>query len=257
MVVGEIPACSITAIPGSGAFTGGPATTIYLGYGPQSVKLQSTVTGGSGFLYAWSGLSTGMLSCTDCASPVFTPASEGKYEFTLTSTNSNGCTTFCSITICVFDVRVPGTNGNKVYLCHLPPGNPGNPQTLSISVNAVPAHIPGHTGDQLGHCGQSCDLLGIKSGEVAGELVGTESTDFNLVIRPNPFRDEITMTVESERSDPATLTVYEMTGKLVGKEMSVNPNVPVTFGSELTSGMYMVFVKQGDQVQKIKIIKTK
>jgi hypothetical protein len=256
-VVGVIPSCSIDAVPGSGAFTGGPATTVYLGYGPQSVTLQSSVIGGNGFTYAWSGLSTGMLSCTDCASPVFTPASEGKYEFLLTATNANGCFTTCTITICVFDVRVPGTSGKKVYLCHLPPGNPGNPQLLSISVNAVPAHIPGHVGDHLGTCDQSCDLLQTKSGDVSGELIVSEGVNFDLVVHPNPFRNEITLTMESENSAPATMTVYDLTGKLLGKEESISPNVPLTFGSELNSGMYLVFVKQGDQVQKIKIVKTK
>lgn len=40
--------------------------------------------------------------------------------------------------------------GEKVLICHIPPGNPGNPQTISVSVNAVPAHL-GH-GDHLGPC---------------------------------------------------------------------------------------------------------
>lgn len=45
----------------------------------------------------------------------------------------------------------------KVYLCHVPPGNPGNPQTLKISVNAVAAHLSNHGGDRLGSCAdQGC-----------------------------------------------------------------------------------------------------
>lgn len=45
----------------------------------------------------------------------------------------------------------------KVYLCHVPPGNPGNPQTLKISVNAVAAHLSNHAGDRLGSCAdQGC-----------------------------------------------------------------------------------------------------
>jgi hypothetical protein len=42
----------------------------------------------------------------------------------------------------------------KVYICHVPPGNPGNPLTLSISVNAVAAHLANHSGDRLGSCSQ-------------------------------------------------------------------------------------------------------
>ena len=45
----------------------------------------------------------------------------------------------------------------KVYLCHVPPGNSGNPQTLKISINAVEAHLTNHPGDRLGSCAtQGC-----------------------------------------------------------------------------------------------------
>jgi hypothetical protein len=35
----------------------------------------------------------------------------------------------------------------KVSICHIPPGNPGNPQNISVGASAVPAHIA--HGDQL------------------------------------------------------------------------------------------------------------
>jgi len=46
------------------------------------------------------------------------------------------------------------TAKGKVTVCHVPPGNPGNPQTLCIGAAGVPAHVPGHvaTGDHLGEC---------------------------------------------------------------------------------------------------------
>ncbi len=47
-----------------------------------------------------------------------------------------------------------GEGDNKVLLCHVPPGNPGNEQTICISQKAVPAHLANHEGD---HCGP-CDL---------------------------------------------------------------------------------------------------
>ena len=45
-----------------------------------------------------------------------------------------------------------GNNDNKVLLCHVPPGNTGNEQTLCISPNAVPAHLANHEGDHCGPC---------------------------------------------------------------------------------------------------------
>jgi PKD repeat protein len=253
-VVGTIPSCSITAIPGSGPYTGGPATTVYLGYGPQTVTLSGSATGGGGFTYSWSGLSTGLLSCTNCASPVFTPNSEGRYQFTLTATNSNGCSTTCMIEICVLDIRVAGSN-NKVYLCHVPPGNPNNPQTLSISVNAVPAHIPGHVGDHLGKCSQSCDNLEYKTGGEEGELIVTDGVSFETIVYPNPFSSDFTVTVETESLEPIQMKIYDLTGRMMMEVKDVASNAPVKVSNDLKDGFYMLQIHQGDQVQNIKIIK--
>lgn len=41
----------------------------------------------------------------------------------------------------------------KVDICHIPPGNPNNPQDLSVSVSSVQAHLA--HGDRLGSC-NSC-----------------------------------------------------------------------------------------------------
>jgi hypothetical protein len=48
-----------------------------------------------------------------------------------------------------------GADNYKVYICHVPPGNPGKTLTLSISINAVAAHLANHSGDRLGSCEQA------------------------------------------------------------------------------------------------------
>jgi hypothetical protein len=154
-VVGEIPTCSIASIPTNTTYTGGISTNLYLGYGAQSTTLKVTSpASGAPYTYAWSG-PVGLLSSSTSGSPVFTPTTGGVYTFTVVTTNKYGCTTSCSITICVTDIRVPGSDGKKVYVCHAPPGNPANWNTLSISVNAVPSHLGNHTGDRLGSCDQT------------------------------------------------------------------------------------------------------
>jgi hypothetical protein len=45
----------------------------------------------------------------------------------------------------------------KVQVCHIPPGNPGNFHTITISENALQAHL-GH-GDLAGACFAHCDTL--------------------------------------------------------------------------------------------------
>ncbi len=37
-----------------------------------------------------------------------------------------------------------------VTICHIPPGNAGKPQTITVSANALPAHLA--HGDFLGPC---------------------------------------------------------------------------------------------------------
>ena len=43
-----------------------------------------------------------------------------------------------------------GNNNDKVVICHIPPGNPANRQTLCVSANAVAAHLA--HGDYIGSC---------------------------------------------------------------------------------------------------------
>jgi hypothetical protein len=43
-----------------------------------------------------------------------------------------------------------GDGNDKVKICHIPPGNPDNAHTISVSENAVDAHL--EHGDTLGKC---------------------------------------------------------------------------------------------------------
>ena len=60
----------------------------------------------------------------------------------------------CCIGIAVFwaaDASAQGAAGDaKVDICHIPPGNPDNPNTITISANAVSAHLA--HGDSIGPC---------------------------------------------------------------------------------------------------------
>jgi len=54
-------------------------------------------------------------------------------------------------------VAIPAAEAKKeakVTICHIPPGNPSNAQTISVGESAVPAHLEEH-GDYLGACGST------------------------------------------------------------------------------------------------------
>lgn len=43
-------------------------------------------------------------------------------------------------------------NGNKVTICHVPPGNPANAHTITVSRQGADAHLRQHSGDYMGAC---------------------------------------------------------------------------------------------------------
>ena len=68
--------------------------------------------------------------------------------------------------------------GTKVTICHIPPGNPANFHTITISENALQAHLA--HGDLPGACHAHCDSLcsdgnacTIDSCDASGQCVST------------------------------------------------------------------------------------
>jgi hypothetical protein len=64
---------------------------------------------------------------------------------------------------------------DKVTICHVPPGNPANAHTITISPNAVHAHIPGNNqhSDFYGPCWSGCSGMSVISYEQGKQSNGT------------------------------------------------------------------------------------
>ncbi len=256
-ILGVVPTCTVTSAPRNvGGVVIGSTTTLaatnqmFLGYGAQSMNITCTATGAGPFTYSWTG--TG-LSSTTISNPVFTPVAGGNYTLTCTVNNSYGCLTTCSIVICVIDARATGGSPSnpKVYLCHVPPGNPNNPQTLNISVSAVPAHLGQHGGDRLGACAQTCGTL--KTNEVIGDIYTMGDAD--LIVYPNPSTSTFNFRLESGSKEPVTISIYDLRGKLISEQIFSAPSDMMVIGEELANGMYISIVKQGDFSKSLKIQK--
>lgn len=227
---------SISVTPSNNTYTGGVPTTIYLGYGPQSATLGANATGGSGFNYSWSP-ATG-LSCTNCQNPVFTPTTAGNYTYTVTATNSNGCSVAKSVTLCVLDVRAP--NGNdKVYLCH-------NGNTISISSNAVQAHLNNHSGDKLGSCSQECGSANKGGAETVSTFVSDE-----IKVYPSPNNGNFIVELPNA-VDNAEINIMDMTGKLI--ERKAISGSKAQFSLSIAKGVYMVVVKTADRMNYSRVV---
>jgi PKD repeat protein len=213
------------------------------------VTLNVTATGGSSFSYSWSGPG---LSCTTCEDPVFTPNTEGIYHFTVTVRNTYGCTTTCSITICVLDIRVPGTDGKKVYICHAPPGNPGNAQTLAVNVSSVKDHLANHAGDKLGQCGQDACSSQSRLITTSKFIVGES---FKVAVLPNPSRLSFTLSIESNNDLPVNIRILDVQGREIDRLENRSANSIVKIGDRLNTGFYLAEIVQGNERKIVKLVK--
>ena len=262
-VVGQLPSSSIVSQPTSSVYTGGNANNIYLGYGAQSTVLKVNATGGSAYTYQWIGAATNMLSSTTSGMPVFTPTVAGTYTFTVVVTNNFGCTTTSKITICVKDIRVPGSKGaGKVYLCHMPPGNNQNPQTLEISVNAVAAHLTGHSGDRLGSCAtaacvESTPTVGATNTNNFSKAEELVADDLKVTVMPNPSTTYFTLKLVSKSDLPVNIKVVDAAGRLVDAKAKQAANSTLQLGHNYATGNYFAEFIQGNQRKVVQLMKIK
>ena len=236
------PTCAITVTPSNTTYTGGVPTNIYLGYGPQSACASVAASGGSGFTYSWSPAAN--LSCTNCFNPLFTPTAPGTYTYNVTVTNSNGCSSVCTVTFCVKDVRVP--NSSNVYICH--DGAPA--LTMSVTQAQASSHLSSHPTDRLGQCDQTCGSNNARI--VKG---GTAVTGDELKVYPNPNKGAFTVELPYSE-DGAQVTVTDVQGRLIARRAVTEADgQKLRFDlGDVARGMYFVEIIYADQRFRVKLI---
>lgn len=249
-VVGSTPTASIQVTPSETTFTGGVATNLYLGYGPQSARLNVTATGGAPYTYTWTGGAG--LSNYNMANPIFTPTVAGNYNFTVTVTNASGCTITSSVSFCVKDIRVPGSNNKKVYLCH-------NNQTLELNINAVDAHLRNHSGDKLGSCSQQgCTVTTSNSiGSFTQKINNETENTLQVAVLPNPSTHYFTLKISGKNQSQVQLRITDASGKIMENRNNLNANSTVQVGHRLYPGTYFAELVQGSERKVVQLIKIK
>ncbi|MBK5285980.1 MAG: T9SS type A sorting domain-containing protein, partial [Bacteroidia bacterium] len=229
VALGLGPDVTITSSGGTGCLL----NVIYIGYGPQSVTL--TAVSAAAVTYLWStGATTQSISVT----------TSGTYS--VTAYDANGCpsaqTPQSQITITVVDVRC-GHNLQKIILCHVPDGNPGNPQTICVSPSAIPAHLTLHPGDCLGPCSlyyRMDDLI--------------EVDNFYVFPHPNPYSNGFNLQILTSEIAFVFVNIHDMLGRIVETYSDVSEQS--VLGVNLKAGIYFVEVIQGDNFKMIQIVKS-
>jgi hypothetical protein len=266
---------NISSVPASSVYTGGISTNLYLGYGAQSTTLQvgSLPLGGAPYTYAWSGSFANKLNSTTSSSPLFTPAVPGYATFNVAITNKYGCTYTASISICVTDIRVPNTNGAKVYVCHTP--KYGAPQTSQVTIAQVPSHIGTNNScgsysgtDRLGSCDQApCNttitnsITGITqtATKEGGDAVTNKTTEEELkvTVMPNPSTTFFTLKLESKYETPVNMRVMDESGRVVDARSKLGANSTMQIGHNYSSGTYYAELIQGTKRKVVQLIKAR
>ncbi len=258
----------------------GPTRTIYKGttngvgpFGPQSVNLTSSASGGTpGYTYSWSP-STGLNNAA-IANPVATPLVTTIY--TLTVTDSKGCTRSLSITIKVLPLSAAlcGQGNNiKFKVCHVPPGNPSNAHGICISVNALNAHLTsgsnGHQNCYLGDCDELCfsttsqtsrggvtQTAITKPTEVFAKINAELVKEFSVNASPNPTRGAFVLQYASDDAKTSAIVrVLNADGKLVESFRNILPGKALRFGEMYSGGSYYVEVLQGSNRKVLQLVK--
>lgn len=218
-------------------------STIFLGYGPQSVTLDVTPTGGvAGYTYQWFP-STG-LSATNTASVTASPQVATTYSVIVT--DANGCSVQRSIHVNVVDARDPN-NPNKVVLCHLRrKKNEYTWGTISVSSNAVPAHL-GH-GDYLGPCTDNAKV------EDDDHL---DLHMFHTALYPNPTGDLSTLSIHAGEDVDVVISVCDARGAVIANVYSGSLTSEIEYefslnSTELPAGMYNVIVRSSAGTETIR-----
>ena len=82
------------------------------------------------------------------------------------------------------------------------------------------------------------------------------NADLKVSVFPNPFKQGFSLQMEHLADAPISLKMMDVSGRVLINQIISQESIHQTFGNELNSGMYFVEIAQGDEVRRIKIIKT-
>lgn len=203
---------------------------VYDGYPPLAcVDIMAVGIGEGDLSYLWSsGDTTELITACDSA---------GSWYF-VTLTDSTGCSATDSVFVNVIDVHC-GNNGNKVLVCHIPPGNPDNAHTICISENAVAAHLA--HGCMVGPCAPA-----------PVDSLGSGQEQLQIMVSPNPMSERAVLQVRSTIDQNVTITAVDATGRTVGELyrgaiVADEQRTIYMDRSAVPEGIHMVWIRlQGD-----------
>ena len=219
---------------------GADCRQVYFGYGPEScTDITALASGGHGpYTWEWS---------TGESTETITVCPETTTDYYVTVTDINGCVGVAGpIQVLVVDVHC-GNNGNKVLLCHIPPGNPENASSICVSPSSVPAHLA--HGCFLGDCSVTADPCGAEAPLQGRPIVfEPDAAGHEPMIWPNPGNGELNLHIDRSTDGPVTVALLTPQGSLV-RSLTIEDGMShgtLTELQELNEGLYYVLIRQPD-----------
>ena len=122
-----------------------------------------------------------------------------------------------------------------MLICQKEHGHSNRSVTICVSVWAVWSHL--------------------KNGSTLGRCQPSEETHYlTLFAYPNPTRSYFNLSIKSDETVAAELTVWNVLGKVVERK-TVNTNSTVQIGAAYRPGLYFAEVKTKNKKERIKLLK--
>ena len=143
--------------------------------------------------------------------------------------------------------------------------NPGSSIYTSQNFyqNLAPGTYYGYVKDAAGCVGRSVAIVLVKPANCS-TLMGkatqqsnreTAGTTLSASISPNPSSNVFKLRANTAKAEAIQLRVIDVNGKVVYTAKG-SPTQAFTFGEALTVGVYMIEVRQGNEVKTYKVVKT-
>ena len=92
----------------------------------------------------------------------------------------------------------------------------------------------------------------------SGSRLAAANSTLDVSVFPNPSADEFQLVLRNMNADqPALVIINDLSGRVVSSSIVDSATGTVRFGSELTDGIYIVSIRQGEHQTTTRIVKTK
>ena len=87
------------------------------------------------------------------------------------------------------------------------------------------------------------------------ESTGSTNTTFEVQAMPNPTTSSFTIVIHSSTVRNISMQLTDPTGKVLQRWSGIAPSATVSFGENLSAGMFLLTIQQGSQTKVLKLIK--